>query len=232
MRPLLRPNRRAFYNMKTGRGQTTRGAARLFLALRKIVLRTDRPPVIGLMECRGNWAVIQRIAKRYGYRVVTGVGDEGSSSALLVRDGLKILDKGMIGTGIVWDGPKGRAHLGRRFPWATVELQGVPRTFVVVHMPWNPRTNRNAWDACLAALYAFEADGEVEFMGDWNTTRIAAIARRLRARVIRTGDPLMYALVRPAPGQPLTVIGDAKTTEGSDHPYVVTRDYGKGISLT
>lgn len=225
MRPVIRPNRRAFYNMKTGRAQTRRGALRLFLALRKIVLRTDRPPVIGLMECRGNWSVIDRIARRYGYRVVTGVGTEGSSSALLIRDGVKILDKGMIGTGVTWDGPKGRAHAGRRFPWATIELQGVRRTFVVVHMPWNPRANEKAWNACLAALYAFSADGQIEYMGDWNTTRIAAIARRLRARVVRTGDRLMYALVRPAPGEPLTVLGDAKSTEGSDHPYVVLRDF-------
>lgn len=224
------PHRRAFYNMKTGRGQTRRGAARLFLALRKIIVRTDKPPVLALMECAGNWTVIRRIAKRYGYRIFTGTGTEGSSSALLIRDDVKVLDHGLTGPGTEWTGPRGRAHPGRKFPWARVQLDGVSRTFVAVHLPWNPRKNAAAFDACLASLrkLARAVPGAIELMGDWNVSpaQLAAFVRSISGYVVHTGDRLMFAVVRPAGALSAraSVIGDAKTLEGSDHPYAVTRD--------
>lgn len=230
-RPLVhRPHRRAFYNIKTGRGLTRSGRARLFLALRKIIVRTDKPPVVALMECAGNWTVIRRVAKRYGYRIFTGTGTEGSSTALLVRDDVKVLDHGLTGPDTEWTGPRGRAHPGRAFPWARVQLDGVSRTFVAVHMPWNRRKNAAAFDACLDSLRQLARDvaGAIEFMADWNVSpaALAKFVRSISGYVVHTGDPLMYAVVRPAGALPAraSVIGDAKTREGSDHPYAVTRD--------
>lgn len=230
------PHLRPFWNMKANRARTRMGYLRLLWALRRILRRSGgRPPVIGLIECGGNWRVVERIARRRGYRIITGVGDEGSSSALLVRRDVTLIDSGVIRTRAVWVGPKGKKHDGRGFPWATYKLDGRVRTTVVVHVPWDPAgRNEQAWHACRDALIRFASKrlGFLELEGDWNLSarseEIRRLAQQLGGRVIHTGDALMFAIVRQAKVAQLDrvihVTGDAKTREGSDHPYAVLRD--------
>lgn len=237
----MKPNRpqvRPFWNMKANRARTPRGYVQLLRAMRRILRRCGgRPPVISLIECGGNWRVVERIARRRGYRIITGTGDEGSSSALLVRTDVTLIDSGVIRVRDKWVGPKGKTHHGRAFPWATYKLGGRVRTTVVVHMPWNPRLNDDAWNACQRALvdFADKRFGFLEYLGDWNwSSRSTAtgsphgIAAKIGGRIVHTGDRLMFAIVRQARtgelDRILHVAGDAKTREGSDHPYAVLRD--------
>ena len=220
-------NLRVTWNIKAGRCRTARGYLALLRAFRRILRRHDRPAVIALNECGGNWRAVKRIAKNHGYRIITGRGAEGASSALLIRNDVKVLDHGLIAVDAPWVGPKGGEHPGRTFPWATVVLDGQERAEVAVHLPWSQGRNPEAFVRCLDALKAFGRNMHVpvEFLGDWNVRsrgRTAAVfAQAVRGHVVHTGDPLIFAIVG---NDVLRVVGVAKTREGSDHPYAVLRD--------
>ena len=222
-------NLRVTWNIKAGRCRTARGYLALLRAFRRILRRHDRPAVIALNECGGNWRAVKRIAKNHGYRIITGRGAEGASSALLIRNDVPVTDSGLIQVNAPWVGPKGGKHPGRTFPWATVRIAGMSRNEVAVHLPWS--LERNAWsfNTCLDTLVAFESNSSlpVEFLGDWNV-RVGSVAmhrfaQRFDGHVVRTGDPLIYAVVSGFL-KARNVIGRAKTHEGSDHPYAVLRD--------
>lgn len=217
------------WNVKVGRGLSLRGRRRVGSEIRDLDVGTT----LSLLECGGNVSAIRAgIRGRYD-RKVAGSGPEGGSTRLYVHRDARLLSGGLLTTRTPWRGPKGGPHRGRVFPWALVEHHGQRQYVVAVHMPWNPRRNRRAWNACIRLLLDFAAqhtDHPVVMVGDWNippwrkgTGTIHALAGRVGGQIVRTDDALMYAVVIPAIGQQVAASGVKGPRGGSDHPPVTIR---------
>jgi hypothetical protein len=199
--------------------------------------RNGTVPLFGVMEVNGNRTPIRRFAKTYGYDIVTGEGEIGGSSQLLVKtDAARIINSGVIQINTPWWGPKGKRINGRAFPWAAVELDDGREVLVILaHLIWGPFRVRN-WPAHVAELRALrrfiQARHGIDtlIMGDLNQPAsrrglgsMQAFARQIGGRIIHTGASVDYGIFRPAPrphrlGRPVVIDGDVGSKFGSDHP--------------
>lgn len=200
----------ACWNLKQNRG------ARVLPGLAAI----EDADVVGLLECNGNLGAVAAWRKEFS-RNITGSGFEGRSSALLIRRGVPVHDRGRIVVNQRWRGPRGGLHTGRAFPWATVTLDGQRVTVVVVHMPWGRFRNWRAWRACFYALlrFALAHKGPLVFVGDFNQLfragglwSILRLAKRAHMAYTPTGSGLDYALTRD-----INLHGRQLGRFGSDH---------------
>lgn len=198
--------------------------------------------VIGLLETGGHRGDIHRWAARHGYtKIVTGEGDVGASSMLLIHKSIAVQHSGVLVSRVKWKGPKGKTIDGRAFPWARIVLDGRVLDVVVVHMPWNPMRNVRAWISCSSLIrkFAFSHPGADQlYVGDFNQrTSVRSLwsiwrtVRRIGGRIVATGAALDYAILRPAkrpagrPVRPVVVSGHKGARLGSDH-HVVTYEIG------
>lgn len=198
--------------------------------------------VIGLLETGGHRGDIYRWAARHGYTtIVTGEGDVGASSMLLIHKTVAVQHSGVLVSRVKWKGPKGKTIEGRAFPWARVVLDGRVLDVVVVHMPWNPARNLRAWISCSSMIRRFATSHpsvDQLYLGDFNQRTSVRVlwsiwrtARRIGGRIIATGAPLDYGILRPAkrpagrPVRPVVVTGHKGAQLDSDH-HVVTYEIG------
>lgn len=199
--------------------------------------RNGTVPVVGLMEVNGNRGPIRPFAKAHGYAIVTGEGEIGGSSQLLVKTSeARIINSGVIQIGTPWWGPKGKRIDGRAFPWASVEFDdGRELLVILAHLIWGPFRIRN-WPAHVAELRALRRfiearDGiDILLAGDLNQAAsrrgpgsMRAFARQIDGRIVHTGASVDYGIYRPAPrplaiGRPVVIDGDVGSRFGSDHP--------------
>ncbi len=163
-----------------------------------------------ILETGGNRDVIREYAGDMKYSIFTGKGDVGASTMILAKHGSGITRHGLIDVDTVWWGPKGKAIPGRAFPWFRWVEDGRPSMFIAPHMPWGPTRPRNvkAWVDCSKMLrhYAAVSTGyDLLIAGDLNQLAsvrlpysIRGTATAIGAQIITTGEPLDYALWRPA----------------------------------
>lgn len=224
MRPIRRPAPRGVaWNIKGSRGRTRAGRRRVTAELRPLL--AGEPLFFGAIESNGSTLAIRNALEgRYGR--VAGRGFEGTSTRLYVSKAARIRRSGVMRTRTPWRGPKGGLHLGRAFPWAEVESDGIRLTVAIVHLPWNFERNRRAYSACIAQLVRFAErhDGPLLIVGDWNvgpdaegTATPAALAERIGGRIIRTGGRIDYAIARDLP----TTRGVLGRPAGSDHSPIL-----------
>lgn len=190
--------------------------------------------VQGLMETAGHRVDLRKFAREKGFARVTGVqvgkDSEPLSSLLLVREGIKIVKRGVINVKSPWIGPQGGKFSGRYFPWVRVRKDGVDTLVVLVHMPWNPRKNARAVRACHKALRQFaknHPDVDLLIMGDINeaasSRRVKRTARKIGAKIVPGASGIDYAFFRPRrerpskPGVRRRVTGKRGSKRGSDH---------------
>lgn len=193
--------------------------------------------VIGLMETGGHRDDIRKFAIKHGYSIVSGSGDTGASSQLLVKHRSGVVASGVVTIGTPWRGPKGKRIDGRAFPWVKLDVDGRKTLVILVHMPWGPTkpSNVRAWVACsrvLRRLAKINPGWDVLIVGDLNQPAssrlpysILGTANKIGGRIVSTGAPLDYAIYRrsttPRPsGRPVVARGRKGSKLGSDHPVV------------
>lgn len=216
------------WNMKVGRRE---GVPAALAAL-------GDPIVLGLMETAGHRGDIARHAASHGYSIVTGSGDVGASSQLLVKHGSGVVSTGVVTVPTVWRGPKGRRIGGRAFPWVKLHINGRPTLVILAHMPWNPVRNPRAWIACtktLRRLVTINPAWDVLIVGDLNQGArvrlpwsILGTANKVGGRIVATGAGLDYGIFRRATTgrwrpRPIATTGKRGPAHGSDHPSITYR---------
>lgn len=185
-------------------------------------------------ECGGHWDDLDHWARRQGSTVLTGTGDIGSNSALILGPDVKVIRWGVEIVDVPWRGPKGKRIEGRSIVWALVEIDGVPLFLVVDHGPWNPVLNWRAWRAYqqrLRRMGTWFPSVDLLLVGDHNqpwSTRIAwairGTANKIRARYIASGSPLDYGIFRSGTKPRwLRVTARKGVRLFSDHAYIVYR---------
>lgn len=201
--------------------------------------RSGTVPIFGLMEVNGNRGPIRPFTKAHGYEIVTGDGEIGGSSQLLIKTSeAKVLNAGVVQIGTPWWGPKGKRIDGRAFPWASVDLDDRELLVILAHLIWGPFHVRN-WPAHVAELRALRRfitarhGIDILLMGDLNQRAdrrglgsMRAFARQIDGRIVHTGASVDYGIYRPAPRphairRPVVVNGDVGSKFGSDHPSAV-----------
>lgn len=185
-------------------------------------------------ETAGHNGDLDRWAKRLNLRCVTGTGDAGSNVQLyLDRDRVVVERWGVEIVDVPWRGPKGKRIAARAIVWALVQVDGIPLLLVAVHGQWNPVRNLRAWRAyqrTLRRVVRRWTHVDVLVIGDHNQSfakRIAWSVRRtawrVGARVIPTGLPVDYGLLRPGRVRRWAVTARKGARMLSDHRYVVYR---------
>lgn len=190
--------------------------------------------VIGLMETGGHRGDIARWATGKGYSIVSGSGEIGASSQLLVQHRSGLIDRGVIRVTTPWRGPKGKRINGRAFPWVILPINGRPTLVLLVHDVWNSAKNWRAKRATALAIRRLAAaHRDVDFLviGDLNqspTSRLPystlGTTNKIRGSIVSTGASVDYGIYRPArnpaAARPAVVRGRKGGRMGSDHPVV------------
>lgn len=136
--PTYRPFPRSdsvFWNMKVGRRP---GVRAVLDALAASGCRN-----ICLNECGGHWSVIRAWAKARGWSIITGEGDVGSASAILVKHHSGHIDSGTKTIDIPWKGPKGKTIPGRVLIWEKAHVGDRRVLTIDMHQVWGPNRESN-----------------------------------------------------------------------------------------
>lgn len=199
--------------------------------LRQIIKR-HRPDVIALQEVSGYASMLRREFRKDWRVIVQTTGHaERRSNALLVRKRLRVYWTSLLSTAVRWRGPiRGLMHTGRTFP--VVDVKGGWRICCVHRVPAGlhstNKARHNEWARENVALLKLAKRRKsrkraLVLVGDWNAgagddawSSPARLAKRINARVVRTGASVDYAIVTGCTGN-----GSTAGRYGSDHPVTV-----------
>jgi len=165
------------WNVRQGRNWRTDVKPNLQWALDK-----TRPDVQFLLETydtpwplHGKFDGYERVYHAYGYPDrYGGRVDEHGAIAVLIRDGVKILDREPWEMNRPWTGPHGVKHHPRIHRELDVEINGVEFDLAGMHHPFGflPRRESNR-----AAVDFLKRPGNRVIVADWNQTRDLVVKR-------------------------------------------------------
>lgn len=226
VRDVLEPLEVIAYNLKAHRGNA---AGRDVAA----IIDAERPHVLHLFETAGNRRAVRRVTRAQYRRPITGRGNDGGSTWLLVRKDVPVRRTALLVSRRVWRGPKGGRRIGRTLPMAAITYRGRRVLDVAVHDVWNQTRQAGGNAAAHEQVHTrLEHVGRVNrgaltLSGDWNRPAAAKgegtprdLAATIGAKVIETGAHVDYALVRGLEAKGITL---GRLKGGSDHVPVRIR---------